>query len=50
MEYKVNILDKSYNSFEFINDKETLSLSLDDVINFKQFRFFHNDIVIYDKV
>lgn len=49
MEYKVNILDKSYTSFEFINDKETLTLSLDDIDNFKQFRFFHGDIVVYDK-
>jgi len=49
MEYKVNILDKSYNSFEFINENETLTLTLDDIINFKSFRFFHNDIVVYDK-
>jgi len=49
MEYIVNILDNSYNSFEFINKNETLLLTLDDIINFKQFRFFHNDIVIYDK-
>jgi exosome complex exonuclease DIS3/RRP44 len=49
MEYKVNILDHSYNSFEFINNTETLLLILDDIINFKQFRFFHNDIIIYDK-
>lgn len=49
MEYTVNILDKSYNSFEFINKNETLLLTLDDIINFKNFRFFHNDIVVYDK-
>ena len=49
MEYKVNILDKSYNSFEFINENDILTLSLDDIDNFKKFRFFHNDIIIFDK-
>ena len=33
MEYKVNILDNSYQSFEFINKEETLTLSIDDIIN-----------------
>ena len=49
MEYTVKILDKSYKSFQFVNDEETLSLTIDDVINFKKFKFFHNDIVVYDK-
>ena len=35
MDYKVNILDKSYNLFELINENETITLSLNDIINFK---------------
>lgn len=49
MEYKVEIKDNLYNSIIFKNDKETLELSLHDIINFKDIKFFHDDIVTYDK-
>jgi exoribonuclease R len=49
MEYIVNILDNLYSSFEFISSTETLLLTCNDIINFKQKKFFHGDKLIYDK-
>jgi exoribonuclease R len=49
MEYKVSIFDNYYETFIFSNEKETLTLSLNDIHNFKTTHFFHNDMVQYDK-